>query len=548
MPAGVVKATCCYHLQRMIRSQKICISVLLLLSVALFAALWLPNQTGAEDLAMVFTFEVDEGVPFPYLRDMLQPQESLKHTLVNFFAYEYYFYGFPYFAYSALVLLPLALLGQLGNMPLVMALLRNLVSVLPMLGAIWLLVYMHTRFRDYRAVVLFLFLALLPGVMYNNFWWHPDSLAVFFAMLTLFFLVKDDLRFGRNFYLAALACGVSAQIKLVGVYFFLAVLVYLWHGYRAGHAPRRLLLAAAGFLAAMLAAFFASNPILIYPGARSTYLSTLSSQAGFMTGGFELLYARGLPEVTRMLNDNFGGWLLLAASVLAALWAAAYSPRPLLYRLILAWALPLAVYVFGFSIVKFQYWLPAALPLLSCVVVALPANRNEIRRWYQTQRGWALAALFIVAASAYAAVQFVPHSANIYRAQLARQANDPSLAFFTAANQALAPLPVRAYNVYADVNVYIPESAGWARSARFETLTYGYIRAYSFELLFLSQTRIWDYMNEEAIGVDPERLEISRLFYADANAGGIVGYHLVYRDDFGLVFVNEALFEEYFAP
>lgn len=546
MASGIVKVI---PFRRMAQPNRLYFAaVLALLSVALFAALWLPNTTASEDLGMVLAFEADEAIPFPYLQDMLEAKGSLKHTVVNFFAYEYYFYGFPHFAYSALLLLPLKWLGQMGNLPLVMGALRNFVSVLPMLAAIWLLVYLHTRFNDYRAVVLFAFLALLPGVMYNNFWWHPDSLAILFAVLTLFFLMRDNLRFGRNFYLAAAACGLSAQTKLIGVYFFLAVLVYLWHGYRAGRGLRQLLLAAAGFMAVMVAAFFASNPILLYAGARSTYFNTLSAQSGLMAGGFEVEYTRGLPEATRMLRDNFGGWLLLAASTLAAAYAAVRRPQPLLYRLILAWALPLAVYVFGFSIVKFQYWLPAALPLLSCLVVALPYSRVQAAEWWHNQRGWALLAAAVLAVWVYAAASMLPHTLAIYQTQLARQENHPALAFYEHASQALAPLPPATYNIYADVNIYIPQDAGWTRSARFETLDYDFIRSNAFQVLFLSQSRIWDYLNEDAVGLDPQRLEISRLFYADANAGEIVGYEMVYRDGFGLVFVNEALYKEFFDP
>ncbi len=544
MASGIVKVI---PFRRMAQPKQLYFAaVVALLSIALFAALWLPNTTASQDLGMVLAFEADEAIPFPYLQDMLEAKGSLKHTVANFFAYDYYFYGFPHFAYSAFLLLPLKWLGQLGSLPLVMGVLRNFVSVLPMLAAIWLLVYLHTRFTDYRAVVLFAFLVLLPGVMYNNFWWHPDSLAILFAMLTLFFLMRDDLRFGRNFYLAAAACGLSAQTKLIGVYFFLAVLVYLWHGYRAGRGLRELLLAAAGFVAVMAAAFFASNPILLYAGARSTYFNTLQAQSGLMAGGFEVEYARGVPEITRMLQDNFGGWLLLAASLLAAGYAALRRPQLLLYRLILAWVLPLAVYVFGFSIVKFQYWLPAALPLLSCLVVALPHSRAQAAEWWHNQRTWALLAAAVLAVWIYAAVGMLPHTLAIYRTQLARQDNHPALAFYARASEALAPLPAAAYNVYADVNVYIPEATDWTRSAQFETLDYGYIREHAFQLLFLSQSRIWDYLNEDAVGIDPQRLEISRLFYADANAGKVVGYTLVYRDAFGLVFVRESLYEQYF--
>ncbi|MCW5873739.1 MAG: hypothetical protein KIS88_03735 [Anaerolineales bacterium] len=531
------------------RTQKLIIAVLALFFVVLFALFWLPNQVGSADMGMVLSFEPDEALPFPYMLNMVRPADSVKQALVHFISYEYYFYGFPHFAWSAVLMLPLQWLGQIQNTPLVMAVLRNFVSVLPMLAAILVLVYLHTKFRDYRALVLFAFLAIVPGIVQNNFWWHPDSLAIFFAMLTLFFLAQDDLRFGPNFYLAAMACGLSAQTKTIGVYFFLAILVYLWLGYRQRKRSwLHLLIAALAYLGVMAAVFFASNPILLYAPARAQYIRTLTMQSGFMADGFEVFYAKGLPEVTRMLAEHFGGWLLLVASTLAAVWAALRGPNRLLHILILAWVLPLAVYVFGFSIVKYQYWMPAALPLLSCLAVALPADRAEAARWWREQRSWALLAGLLLAVGVYGVVDFAQNSAARYREQLTRQQNNSSLVFYTQANEALTPLPTARYQVYADVNLYIPESAGWTRSAQFETLDHEYIGSNGFDILFLSQTRIWDYLNDDVVGIDAERFAASQEFYRDANAGELPGYYLVYREAFGLVFVNEALYQEYFAP
>ncbi len=44
-----------------------------------------------------------------------------------------------------------------------------------------------------------------------------------FVTLTIFFLDRDRLRFGRNFYLAAAACGMATAIKLLGAFFFLTI-------------------------------------------------------------------------------------------------------------------------------------------------------------------------------------------------------------------------------------------------------------------------------------------------------------------------------------
>lgn len=528
-------------------TQKRIFAILLLLSAALFVLFWIPNQAASEDMGMVLAFEPDEGVPFPYVLDMIHPGESLKQTIVNFISYDYYFYGFPYFAYSALLLAPLQAAGQIDNTPLVMVVLRNFVSVLPMLAAILLLVYMQTGFRDYRAVALFVFLAAVPGVVQNNFWWHPDGLAILLAVLTLFFLARDELRFRRDFYLAAAACGLCAQAKLIGFYFFLAVLVSLWLGWRRGQPPRRVLSAALGFIVVMTLAFFASSPILLYAGARAQYLRTLIAESRLITLGYEVFNPPSLLQVTRILDEHFGGWLLFSAYVVAAAWAAARGPRRLLHTYILAWALPLAAYVFGATFLKFQYWMPAALPLLSSLVIALPASRAEAADWWRGQRGWALGAGLLLAVAVFSFAGFVQNSVGRYQAQLTRQENSASIAFYHRAAEALAPLPPSAYHVYADVTVYIPAGSEWVRTSRFETLDHEFIGSHGFQILLLMQQNILDYLNEDAIGLDPEQFAINQDFYRDADAGNIPGFRLVFRNSYGLVFVSEELYERYFA-
>ena len=60
------------------------------------------------------------------------------------------------------------------------------------------------------------------------------------------------------------------------------------------------------------------------------------------------------------------------------------------------------------------------------------------------------------------------------------------------------------------------------------------------------QQRIRDYLNPEVTGIDPLLLKESREFYGDADNGEVWGYVLVYRNDFGLAFVRENLYEQFF--
>lgn len=128
-------------------SQKRVVLILALISLGYFVVFCFPNAANSADPAMVQVFEPDEAMPLPYVLHMIAPYDSLKESLYNFAYYNYYFYGFPHFAWSALVLLPLRWAGQLDNTPLVMLVLRQFVSLAPMLAAIWLLVYLQTAFK-----------------------------------------------------------------------------------------------------------------------------------------------------------------------------------------------------------------------------------------------------------------------------------------------------------------------------------------------------------------------------------------------------------------
>ena len=167
-------------------------------------------------------------VIYPILVDTLTAGETFSATLYHIFIYEDYHYGYPFYALSQLVLLPVALLAGAGfaeRTQLNLLLLRQLVSVLPLLLAGLVAVGIATRLRStWKAALLYLVILTAPGIYtYNIRFWHPDGLNALFVVLVIFFLARDRLRFGRNFYLAAVLCGLSIATRLYGAFFFLSV-------------------------------------------------------------------------------------------------------------------------------------------------------------------------------------------------------------------------------------------------------------------------------------------------------------------------------------
>ena len=536
----------------MVKNPKVPLFFSLLICTIYFFLFYFPNRSASENLQMVAVFEPDEAVPLPYMLDMIKPADTFKHMVINFLSYDYYFYGYPYFAYSAGMTLPLIPLNLIHSVPIIMITLRQLVSVLPMLAAVMVLVYLQTRFNSYKAYVLLIFLLSIPAVVQNNLWWHPDSLAILFAMLTIFFLDRDKLRFKLDYYLAAVMCGISAGIKGIGLYFFLTIFVYLLIGWLARKRTIiQTMLSGMGYLVAMCLSYLVSNPLLVYPGIRQKYFEVMREQFNVLKSGYEVIYQIGLIPALKSAMDYFGHWLIWIAILGVCIWGIIRGPNRLLQTIILTWAIPVSVLVFGVIHFKYQYWLPVFLPLFSCLATILPEKSDiinmlsKLKRKVRVKKNLSGCILIIVIIQVvnYGISDFDRINQKIHATEL-----NPAIPFYSLAINALEPLIGGSYYVYHDVRMYVPETPGWVTDAIFELLDYDYLKMRNFDVVMLMQERINDYLNPNIIGLDSEAFTRSQIFYEDANLGKLQGYHLVYRNNFGLVFVKEQLFESEYNP
>jgi hypothetical protein len=519
-------------------------ALLLFMAGGAFIVTAIPNAVASKDLSMVQIFQPDEAAPLPYIFRMIAPTPTLNLALRHFIFYDFYYYGFPFFASSALLLLPLQWLGRLGDIPLVMLVLRQGISVLPMLAALLLLVFMQDGFRTYRSPVLFALLLLIPAVVENNTWYHPDGITFLLVVLTIFFLKRDDLRFGRNFLLAAVTCGVATATKLVGVYFFLAVGLFLLLGLIQKKASwKKLVVMAFAFIVTMGLAYLVANPFLLSHWARTAYQNILYKQGGLLSEGYGVVYAKGPAAAWPLARESFGSALFLLVSLGTAAWGAWRGPQRLLNGLILAWFLPLSVTVFFLTHFKFQYWMPVALPLISSLVVLLP------EKWNFSKAGH-LAALTRLAAWLVLCIQLVVFARvdiNIYETRLHRAENNSSIQFYDQVLAALKPLPEAQLHVYYDYRMYVPGKPGWVTETNYDLLEYVYIQDNNFDVLLLLEQRIRDYLNPDAVGIDPALFVRNQQFYRDADNETIKGFHLVYRNTFGLIYVRDELYQQYYS-
>ncbi|MDR3573994.1 MAG: hypothetical protein P4L50_09040 [Anaerolineaceae bacterium] len=362
--------------QKLDKNQKINLWIVGGIGLVFFILLFFPNNTGAKDPHMLFMFSNDENMTYPIVVRMLSFSRDLHQTWGQLIIYGDYHYGYPFYFLSALVVLPVRLIygaNFTSHIQLNMLLLRQFISVLPMLLAAGFMVYIVTRLRStWQSAGLFVLLITVPGIFRNDLsWWHPDALAVLAVVLTIFFLDRDHLRFGRNFYLAAFTCGLATAIKLFGLFFFLTIIGYLAAGLILNKLTiQRSMAVSSLFLLVMCGTIVLSNPFLFYSGPRQRMIEIQTSKSVELNAGYShddpVYYQKGPQWWVFTLSNWYGQpWFLglLGLSLLAGcFWGASQFQN----RLIFSWVLPYSIYVLYFVAPKpDQYWLPAMIPLFA---------------------------------------------------------------------------------------------------------------------------------------------------------------------------------------
>ena len=534
-------------------NQKRTFAILTLISIAYFILFIFPNNTGAKDQMMISLFEPDEFAQYPVVLRMLNPGETFKQTLINFATYGHYYYGSPFYFSSALLLLPVKLSQDLNvTTQLNMLLLRQFISILPMIGALLLLTFTQTKFHSaLKSVGLFVFLLSVSAVVENNLWWHVDSLAVFFTALTLFFLDRDDQRFGMNFALAAVSTGLATGTKVIGLFFVLTIPTYLLIGLLSKKLTWRAMILQGILFVAIMAAFIViSNPFLLLAEERNLMIKTLTRQSNSMSEGWTLAYDVGPASWVKILEELYGKliFITLAFIVLAlGIWRGENRIRHLL---ILTWALPLGLYVlFTIAIKPTHFFLPILLPVYSSMVVMFefpPFTARGSRKsvsWL-----WGGLALVVIA---YQFTVFINKDAELYHEVLVREENEGSLVFFESIeSDYLSRIQTdEQLTVFRDVRMYFPDNDRWNVRSYWNS-KYSIIEKIKPDIIILWQQRILDYTQEGALesAVDPDSFQDMYTFYVDADKDQLRGYHLLYRDGEGLIFVSDAIFEKFFQP
>jgi hypothetical protein len=534
--------------------------ILGILSVLYFMLFIAPNNTGAKDVNMIAVFNIDEYAQYPNAIGMLTPGDTLIKTLRNFFIYEHYFYGFPFYFWSAIALLPSLIIAGANwasQTALNMLLMRQIVNVLPMIVTAWLLVWIQTRYRRWwLSVGLFVLLLSIPLVVTNDLWWHPDSLAVLSVVVTLLFLDLDKQRFGHYFFIAAAACGVAIGIKYEGVFFALAIPIYLlWGAFAHKISWKRMIGMAAAFVGIMLAALVISNPLLLLPQERAEIIHyqiwqyqqttggiiVASKQAFFRLGVYPESFRTGYGELTFML-------LAIAGMVLGFL----RPQRRVTTVMMLAFMVPSFITTNNAASLRIHYFIPIVMLLLSNLANFFPES-NEILEWPAWSRKilpW-VSILVGIAAIVQMGV-FAVNDAKQISTQVHREETSTSISLYEQIEPSILDRIVlnRKLVILRDWKMYIPEKPAWRIQIDWNNITNDTVASVKPDVIVLDQANVTLFTGPDALqqAADVNEMKQWQAFYGAAASDQLPGYKLVLNNKTGVVLVKDVLYQQFLQP
>lgn len=320
---------------------------------------------------------LDEMLMLPHVEKMLSAQPNLHMALYRFLVYGDYIYGFPFYGFSALLLLPIKLLfgqGYVDHLQLNMLLLRQFTNVLPAVLSCFIISWLATHFKKFWAsLIIFIILLTLPGMTgINNAFWHPDAINLLFIALTLFYLDRDQFKFSPDFYFAAITCGASIATRLFGVFFFLAIGGLLAVGVvKKVLTHRKALITGLLFIVLMVGAILISNPYTFSPGEMNAAKATFEHRQSVLANGIdepdpEHIYRTGLDAWWPFFTRDYGNGVTLVFLSISVMVGALGKKHKYYYGALLAWLMVIGTYLIGFVLVKSPWYiLPFLIPLYS---------------------------------------------------------------------------------------------------------------------------------------------------------------------------------------
>lgn len=512
--------------------------VLCLIACGYFFAFLFTNIQGCADSTMLSVKNLDEFSQYGRLEDMFKAQENFGATIKNFFYYDYYYYGFIFFFLSWIVIAPIVIIFDTNILWLNILILRQF-GVILSICSVFLLVYLWTNFKYYwRSIGIFIFLLTIPAVVQNNLWWHPDSLAILFIILTIFCLVKDQYRYQKFFYWSAVCCGLATGTKLLGVFFFLTIFTYLFYGfYTKKITLKKTLWLGCIFIIIMGLAVIISNPLLLIRKEFNTYYSIQTTQSEYLKSGWVNKTNLQISDWLNLIKYSFTWPLVLLLSTLGLIWGWIQKKNAqlkLLAMLTLTWVIPYTLYVFcTVNLLSWKYLLPALLPLLA----GIGFYYNVSSKFIKTKL-FLLLILIIFSAQ----LIIIKNAFYIYHNAYVWTEKNPGIVFYNQIKDKIITSENHTTTIYRDFDIYFPNTDKISVTQKYGTITYADLTQINPDYILLEKGKINLYSNQATEEfIDAQNAPATKQFYQDLMNNKLSNYQILYENDYAIALKKNSL-------
>jgi hypothetical protein len=302
----------------------------------------------------------------------------------------------------------------------------------------------------------------------------------------------------------------------------------------------------------MAAAVVVTNPLLLLPQERAALIQYQFIQYQQTMGGIILhntlpFFENGQYPAGMAVNYGEASFVLLA--ILGLIVGLLRSSTRLRASLMLLFMLPLSYTIINAATRRAHYWLPVLIPLFSCLIFLFPetqADRSELGnspgRFHTLRRVLPWLVLALLSTQLFI---FIQTDLGTYLDTLHRESTSPSLAFNQQMERRLTRLPQqdKKYVAYRDWHIYFPSDSRWRVEMTWDITTAHFISELNPDLILFEQENINLYNSPEAQAnaVNPEDMKLAQKLYQAASEDQLPGYHLFYRDHFGVALVRNGL-------
>jgi hypothetical protein len=216
-----------------------------------------------------------------------------------------------------------------------------------------------------------------------------------------------------------------------------------------------------------------------------------------------------------------------------------FSKKRWYYAVLLAFIIPMILTINFSATRRTHYFLPAILPLVSCLTVILPGKgdpdeENRVKSSNVVQ-------YMTVALMLYQAYLFWPRDEVIFTNAISKEETSPSISFYGDVLKALPPgYDSEKRIVYRDWKVYFPPSGNYLTEMTWDMPTMDYITSIHPDVILLDRENVGLFSKPESVknAVNPGNTQLVYEFYAEADRENIPGYKLFFKNPFGMGFLK----------